>query len=308
MTVLPNPAPGNPPANLEDYLYVSQQANDKVGIIINIGGTPTDPDGQVVIVSMTADATGSTPVFAGRSAVRDYTGAYSYTFLSADTATSGYYHLAWTYQLNGIPDTFLTPIQVGPYNPAYDQLDPSMKAIVDLVWAEFADGYDSAFGGPHLQSYFQSHFSRGRVAQLLQIAIMKINLGMQPVSRFALPPADPNTPPAGPSFPAQWNGLLVLGLTIEVILHLMRSYAEEPLAENVAAARMTRRDYLERWGSILQTQQDEYEKMLETFKIRQMFGAASVRVLVSGGVFGVFGPTRMMGNAAARPRYWTRWY
>jgi hypothetical protein len=311
MTALPNPAPGNPPANLEDYVYVTQQGNDQVGIIINVGGVPTDPDGQVVLVAMTPDQIGSNPVFTGRDAVREYTGAYSYTFLSADTAVSGHYHLAWTYQLSGVPDTFLTPIEVGPYSPAYLALPADMRAIIELVWARFADGYDYAFGGPHLQSYFQSHFGRGRMAQLLQIVIMTVNTSMQPVSSYSLtgPSSDPNVPPMGPAFPVQqWSGLLISGLTIEVFKHLMRSYVEEPMAENVTAARMTRRDYLERWGELLAVEQQTYQQMFEVFKIRQMFAGLQPRVMVSGGVFGNFGPTRLAGNAAARPRYWTRWY
>ena len=310
MSVLPNPSPGVPPASLEDYVYVSQGGNDQVGIIINIGGVPTDPDGGLVLVAMNPDAAGAQPVFMGRNATRQYTGAYTYTFLSGDTATAGHYHLAWTYQLAGVPDTFMTPIEVGPYNPAYDVLPPEAKAIVNLVWSKFEDGYDSQFGGPHLQSYFQSHFSRGRMAQLLQITILQINTTMQPVNSYSLtgPLSDPNAPPVGPEYPyQQWSGLLVAGLSIEVIKHLMRSYVEEPLGENVTAARMTRRDYLERWGTILATEQQAYEQMLEVFKIRQMF-TLQPRVLVSGGVFGNFGPTRLMGNAAARPRYWTRWY
>lgn len=311
MTPLPSPAPGNPPANLEDYLYVSQQANDQVGIIINIGGVPTDPDGLVVLVAMMPDLAGVPPVFTGRHATRDYTGAYSYTFLSTDTAITGKYHLAWTYQLAGVPDTYMTPVEVGSYSPAYDALAPDMRAVIDLVWAKFEDIYDSQFGGPNLLSYFQSHFGRGRMAQLLQVAIMNINLSMQPVNNYTwtAPPTDPNAPPAtGPTFPVQvWGGLLVQGLTIETIKHLMRSYVEEPLAENASVARLTRRDYLQRWGEILSTEQAAYQQELEVFKIRQMF-SLQPRVMVSGGVYGNFGPTRLAGNAAARPRYWTRWY
>jgi hypothetical protein len=311
MTALPSPAPGNPPANLEDYLYVSQQANDQVGIIINIGGVPTDPDGLVVIVSMMPDLAGVQPIFTGRNAVRQYTGAYTYTFLSADTQITGHYHLAWSYQLSGVPDTYLTPIEVGSYSPAYDALGSDMQAIIELVWAKFADIYDSQFGGPNLQSYFQSHFGRGRMAQLLQVTMMTINLSMQPVNNYSLtgPSSDPNAPITGPAFPTQaYGGLLVQGLTIEVIKHLMRSYVEEPLAEGSnVQARLTRRDYLQRWGEMLQTEQSAYERELEVFKIRQMF-LLQPRVLVSGGVYGNFGPTRLAGNAAARPRYWTRWY
>lgn len=352
MSTLPEIQPGNAPANLQDYAYISSQSNDQVGIYINPAGTATDPDGNVVLVSLLPDRPNASPIFSGRNAVRQSTGTYVYTFLSTDTAQAGFYHLAWTYQINSVPDIFMTPIQIGEFNPAYDALSPEAKYIVELVWAMFADGYDSQFGGPNVQQYFQSHFSRGRLAQLLYIRLQTINIQGQPVNSWSLtgsnpatlnngpipgaypigttPPALPpgtsppwppfgtpteeNTPstvislPSGPSFPyAQWSGLLISGLKIEVIKHLMRSYVEEPLAEGSSAARLTRRDYMSRWGEILRTEEAEYKEMLDVFKIRQMF-ALQPRVLVSGGVYGNYGPTRLAGNAAARPRYWARYF
>ena len=64
------------------------------------------------------------------------------------------------------------------------QLDAGMKCIVESVWVRFADMFDSPQGGPHLQVFFQTAFSRGRLAQLLQIALGKINLTMQPAFSF----------------------------------------------------------------------------------------------------------------------------
>lgn len=357
MSVLPEIQPGNPPANLEDYTYISSQSNDSLGIFINVGGVPTDPDGNTVLVSFVPDQAGSTPVFANRDASRYATGQYYYTFLSTDTQQAGFYHLSFTYAINGVPDTFLKPVEVGPYNPAYDQLVPEAKFIVDLVWDMFADGYDSQFGGPNLQSYFQSHFSRGRLAQLLYARLLTINVEAQPVNRWSLnapnyqnsfanapipgsyppgttPPALPpgtsppwppygtpdegNTPDQlpppvsysqGPAFPySEWSGLLIQGLKIEVIKHLMRSYVEEPQADGVTSARMNRRDYMQRWGEILKSEEKEYKSILDTFKVRQMF-ALNPKVLVAGGVYGNWaGPTRLAGSAAARPRYYARFY
>jgi hypothetical protein len=47
------------------------------------------------------------------------------------------------------------------------------------------------------------------------------------------------------------------------------------------------------------------KQQLQHFKIASM-GLGRPAVLISGGVYGRFGPTRMAGSIAARPRYWTR--
>jgi len=713
MSSMPMITPGNPPANFQDYMYVSAQSTNQVGVFINVAGVPTDPDNNIVMISFLPDEPDAQPVFAGRQAIRQTIGTYTYNFLSQDTASPGHYHLAWAYQINGVPDVFMTPIEIGNYNPAYDQLAPEAKFIIDLVWSKFCvdeeteiltkngwknfetlkvgdetltlnhltgisewqpvthihtmdvidepmlslekqnhsslttlwhkwptlhtkrkkgdgiigyervwkqsyelntndgiitsalhdspsiakyddafvelvgwfwtegsiitkptepqiihigqsqtvnpqnvdrirnsltqlfgeqrpsdqkiynsvpswserndkthisftlnaaaskdllevapnkvisieflsqltqaqllllihtsmsgdshinklnswqisqsdyrenqgdshnskdrldafdvacilagktprrrtynevykdvsykkynttvehsslarfhqkdatitsytgkiwcpttenhtwlarrhgtvfftgncDGYDSEFGGPNVRSYFQSHFDRGRLAQLLYMRLQTINIQGQPVNSWSLtagnawtesnepplpgssgtfgpgtsPPSMPpgtsppwppygtpsyaNTPgapgtvpatpeiPSGPAFPYyQWSGLLISGLTIDVIKHLMRVYVEEPQVEGSTAARMSRRDYMQRWGEILRTEEEEYTQMLEVFKVRQMF-ALNPKVLVAGGVYGNWtGPTRLAGNAAARPRYFARFY
>jgi hypothetical protein len=94
---------------------------------------------------------------------------------------------------------------------------------------------------------------------------------------------------------------------VEVIKHLMRSYVEQPDAQGIATARLDRRDYLQRWQVMFQIESDELKQLQDVFKIAHM-GLSSPTVLVSGGVYGNYGPTRLVGSAAARPRYWARFY
>ena len=53
-------------------------------------------------------------------------------------------------------------------------------------------------------------------------------------------------------------------------------------------------------------EEDDLKKMLDVFKIAHM-GLGRPHVLVSGGVYGNYGPTRIAsGSWASRPRYWAR--
>ena len=230
----------DPTEHLVDRYYMSQFGTDTVGIQINIAGVPGDPDGNNVTVSM-YDIT-DTQVF-NQTAVRVGVGLYQITFTSAQSAVAGFYTLAWDFTISAVSQEQQTFIQIGATNPAYDALDAGMKGIVESVWVRFADMFDSPQGGPHLQVFFQTAFSRGRLAQLLQIALNKINLTMQPAFSFTLTP--------GSEFPYQdWGGLLEQGLYIETIRHLIRSYVEMPMPTGVTVSRMDRRDFSDRWQNM----------------------------------------------------------
>jgi hypothetical protein len=54
-------------------------------------------------------------------------------------------------------------------------------------------------------------------------------------------------------------------------------------------------------------EEEAAKAQLQVFKIASM-GLGRPAILISGGVYGRYGPTRMAGSVAARPRYWTRFY
>jgi hypothetical protein len=166
----------------------------------------------------------------------------------------------------------------------------------------FADLFDSAGGGPNLQAYFQAHWSRGRVAQLMNIALQKINGVAQPWTSYTLDGIN------GPVFPVQfWGGLLASYTYVEGVKQLIRAYTEQPAFQGPPVARQDRRDYADRWRRVLQDEQAELKSQLDVFKIRHIM-SGSPRVLVSGGTYGRYAPTRIAGSVAARPRMWARWY
>jgi hypothetical protein len=284
---------------LGERQYVSQYAADKVGVVVHKAGVPADADANLVTVTMkTLDDV--TTVFS-RDADHPATGTYETTLLSSESATPGLYKLTWDYTVDSTPQSYVGIVEVGEASPTYDSLSIGFKGIVESAWMRFADLFDSPVGGPHLQVYFQSRFTRGRMAQLLNIAVGKLNTYAQPHTTYSLDTS-------GKPFPfEQWGGLLDEALYIEALKHLIRSYVEQPAAEAVSVSRLDRRDYMQRWADVLQMEQVDFKEQAEVFKIAHM-GLSKSRVLVGGGVYGNYGPTRIAGSVAARPRYWARFY
>lgn len=277
-----------------DREYVSRYAQPTFGIVVHKAGVVADADGDNVEVVMTDE---NANVIFTRPATRTALGTYTITLTSVDTQTPGVYNLAWSYALDTVAQVFGSDIEVGPTQPAYDALPSDLKLVVEQSWIRFADLWDSPDGGPHLQVYFQTHFGRNRLAQLLAVAVGRLNTVAQPHQTYGIDESNP--------FPvASWGALLEQALYVEVIKHLRRSYVEQPVLQGIGGiATLDRRDYLQRWGEILRDEQGDLDSMLNNFKIANM-GLGQARVLVGGGVYGNYGPTRLPGSAAARPRYY----
>lgn len=283
----------------DDKQYVSQFGTDLTGILLFRNGVPSDADG-VVNVSMVSNTTGD--ILFTRPADHIGVGDYSITFNSADTSIPDVYFLDWSYQVNMVDQFNQTAIEVGPANPHYDPLSANMKQVIENVYYRFNDLLDSPDGRPNLTTFIQSKFGRGRMAQLLNTAMGRLNTMAQPYSTYSINDA---------SFPmAQWGSLLETALYIEALKHLRRSYVEQANITGGASAnvsRTDRRDYLQRWGEILADETEMFKSQLDVFKIAHM-GLGKPGVLVSGGVYGRYGPTRLAGSVAARPRYYARFY
>jgi hypothetical protein len=296
-----------PDAALADWrerAYISQYSMPPLTLQVFIAGQLADPDSQNVTgVLYLQNADGTSTQVNSYTAATEETGVYTITPSSADTQTPGQAELTWSYSISGQPQSYASYLVIGPANQHYDQLPLDMKDFLEQqVWVRFADLFDSPDGGPNLQTYFQAHWSRGRMAQLMQIALSKINSIAQPWSIYSL---DGTT---GPLFPTSlWGGLLASYTYIEAVKQLIRGYTEQPDFRGAGVARLDRRDYTDRWRAVLKDEEGELKAQLDTFKIRHM-GLGNPKVLVSGGVYGRYAPTRIAGSVAARPRMWARFY
>jgi hypothetical protein len=284
-----------PPDVVIDREYLSQFSRPTFGLIIHKDGVPDDPDANTVSVIM--EASDGTVIFE-RDATREDLGDFKVTLSSMETKAPDNYNLTWTYSLDTVPQMYQSYLQVGPAAPMYDDLDSDFKLVIEQVWFRFADCFDSPYGGPFLTTLFQTAMNRQRMAQLLRASVQYLNTISQPHFVYTID---------GPGnlFPVSaWGGLLEAGLYIEIIKHLRRSYVEQPVVAGAGSITiLDRRDYLQRWGEILADETDSYKRMLDNFKIANM-GLGRPAVLLSGGVYGSYGPSRLPGSAAARPRYY----
>jgi hypothetical protein len=286
--------------------YVSQYSSPPLQLQIHIAGQVADPDASAVTAQLLLqNKDGTVAPVNSYTATRESPGLYQVTPSSADTSRPSDAELVWAYAISGAPQQYAALLVIGVANPAYDNLPEPMQETVEFVWIRFADLIDSPAGGPNIIAtpYFQAHWSRGRVAQLMMIALAKINGIGQPWSNYT---ADGS---GGPVFPVQlWGGLLGQYTYVECVKHLIRSYTEQPaVVGSGSITRLERRDYAERWRAVLADEEAELKSLIDVFKIRHM-GLGNPRVLVAGGTYGRYAPTRIAGSVAARPRMWARWY
>lgn len=284
--------------------YLSQFSQPELGFTVHIGGVPADPDGAAMTARLLMqNPDGTSALVNTYTAARVSPGVFTVTPSSADTQRPGYAELDWSYSVHAQAQQYASYLEIGPANPAYDALPANMQDFLnEQVWVRFADLFDSAGGGPNLQDYFQAHWSRGRAAQLMGIALQKINAVAQPWSSYTLDGQ------GGPQYPVEfWGGLLASYTYAECVKQLIRGYLEQPAFSGPPVARQDRRDYADRWRAALADEQAELKSMLDVFKIRHIMNG-SPKVLVSGGTYGRYAPTRIAGSVAARPRMWARWY
>jgi hypothetical protein len=190
-----------------------------------------------------------------------------------DTAAPGVYSGKITFTLTdgsrrSLPQRFEV---IDPLDTS-DQATTDVDKVVDHAWMKLEDLFDSELGGPWLRDKTLVEFDQTKMKRLLPDALYNLNSIYQPATSY-----DDTNFPYTPHAP-----LLSQALLIETIYHLIRAYTEQPMP--VGGGNITyfdRRDYLARWQSVLQKEEEKYLKWLDMFKRDQM-GYGHTAILVGG--------------------------
>lgn len=146
-----------------------------------------------------------------------------------------------------------------PTNP----LTPDQQTCLDLAWLKIEDGFDSMPGGPYLLDITKQNFSTQKSALLMPFALARINYTI------------PN--PATPAFNLQNfdygnnHVLFAQALTLEIIMHLMRSYVEMPHPEGTGNITwLSRMEYKMRWEEMYKLEEEQFINYLRVWKRGQL--------------------------------------
>jgi hypothetical protein len=140
--------------------------------------------------------------------------------------------------------------------------------IVERAWVKLEDLFDSELGGPWLRDKTVQSFGREKMKFLLTDALYIINNEYQPVTYFD-----------ETDWPEEHIPLAAQALLVESIYHLVRSYVEQWSANTTQVGWFDRRDYMTRWQTVLQSEEQKLMRLLDLFKTGQLgFGQTSLLV------------------------------
>lgn len=152
----------------------------------------------------------------------------------------------------------LDPFNVPP--PTEAQL------VAEEVWLRFEDMFDSVEGGPILRDYTLSHFDVRKIERFIPEALLDINVQMPPtqysISYFARPLGNGEVNPLMP--------LLSKGVMCKVLLHMVRSYIEQPVPQGAQIAYEDRTRYAQAWQSSYTIEREDWISMVRLYKRQEL--------------------------------------
>lgn len=187
----------------------------------------------------------------------------------------------------------------------FAQIIPSPSFIVaSLTWDKLEDCFDGQDEGPWLKEMTLNYFNKNKMEAFIAETLFDINQQNPPtaldLSAFVVTP--PDTDPDPTPYPTADAPLLAQGTLIAVIRHLIRSYVEQPNPVGAQIAWHDRRDYLQRWQTVLQIEQEQYRRMLALWK-RKYLGLGSSKLLI-GVKAGRISPTPLRTWMVGRSWIW----
>lgn len=125
------------------------------------------------------------------------------------------------------------------------------RRIIEICKERFADMFDNDMFGPFPEEF--TPYSDQRLETLFESAIGR-------VSSYIMISGLNWDPENYPYDNQAAKYCLITSMTIEMILHFMRTYVEIPDTSRVGAPDIVRRDYLNRWQSVLKDYTDDLKQ------------------------------------------------
>jgi len=154
------------------------------------------------------------------------------------------------------------------------------QLVAEEVGLRFEDAFDSVEGGPILRDYTLAHFDLKKIEKFIPEALLDLNVQMPPteydVKFFASIQENGEVNPLMP--------LLSKGVTCKVLLHMIRSYTEQPIPQGAQVTYEERAHYAKAWMSVYQTEREDWISMVRLWK-RQglLLGHSSLLVASKAG-------------------------
>ena len=271
-----------------------QYAVEPVGIMTYSQGVLTDPDNELVTLSVINTDNGTVVVAPGTTATYESTGTYQYMLNANQTSIQGNYNVTWNYTISGSPRIYVDQIVITDQMPYWSNLGYDERQIVTGIVHRLDKSFDSTAGGPYLQELQQSGFMMyEEVAMVMQDeTIDYINFEFQPI----FTPAYEIGLNAQVPYPSTYYGVLASQTYAHFLKHIARNYIEQPSPTGMNAAWMDRRDYYQRWWQLYLFDKEVADKQLRQMKRQFMVGSMR-SLLVAGGLI-----PRMFTNPA-RPHF-----
>lgn len=195
----------------------------------------------------------------------------------ADTAQVGQYLAVATFDLLN-NERRSTRVDFEVIDP-FKSLTPSPSYLVaEAAWMKLEDCFDAEDEGPWLRDMTLNYFNKDKMEAFIAEALFFINQANPPTNLDVA--AFVTLDGSGDPVITVDLPLLAQAVFIQVLRHLIRSYVEQPQPQGAQIAWSDRRDYLQRWQSVLQIESEAYRTMLALYK-RRFLGLGQSRMLVS---------------------------
>jgi hypothetical protein len=227
-------------------------------------------------------------------------GSGFYRYLETDQVGPYKVKATFTFLDGKVRTDYFTFSIIDPFNPP--ELTKTER-IVQAAWRGFEDLFDSEYGGPWLRDMTKAYFNEDKIAELMSEAMLLINT-YPPATNLTI--LDFTGEVVNPEIPEEMmadpdESVLTRALRIVIIRHLIRSYVEQPNLTGAQAVYEDRRDYLQRWQSVLQIEEQQFQQVLALWK-RQFYGFYHNKLLIGSKAGRLMGQSMRQRNAARG--YW----